>query len=85
MYYFYVLKSEKTEKLYFGFTNDLKNRVEEHNSGTGKSTKHGIPWKLVYYEAYLAKLDAIRREKQIKSFKSAYGFLKKRISSSLET
>ena len=84
MYYFYVLKSLKTKKLYFGSTSDPKKRLIEHNSGTEQSTKHGIPWKIVYYEAFLSKSDAIRRERQIKNFKSAYGFLKKRIKNSLE-
>jgi len=84
MYYVYVLKSQKTGKLYIGLTSNLKNRFLEHNSGTEKSTKYGVPWTLVYYEAFLSKLDASKREKQIRSFKSAYGFLKKRIKSSLD-
>ena len=74
----------KTNKLYFGSTQDLKNRASEHNKGSEFSTKHGIPWKLVYYEAFSVKSDALRREKQIKRFKSAYGFLKKRIKDSLK-
>ena len=84
MYYIYVLKSQKISKLYIGYTSNLKNRFLEHNSGTEEYTKHGLPWKLVYYEAFLSKLDATKREKQIKSFKSAYGFLKKRIKNSIE-
>ena len=83
MHYVYVLKSQKTQKLYIGFTSNLRNRFLEHNSGTEKSTKYGLPWKLIYYEAFLAKPDATKREKQIKSFKSAYGFLKKRIKNSI--
>ena len=83
MYYVYVLKSKKTTKLYIGFTSDLKRRVIQHNNSEEKSTKHGVPWKLIYYEAFSSKLDAMRREKQIKVFKSAYGFLKKRIRNSL--
>ncbi len=83
MHYVYVLKSKKTEKLYIGFSSKLKNRVLQHNNGEEKSTKHGIPWMLIYYEAFYSKLDAMKREKQIKSFKSAYGFLKKRMKNSL--
>jgi len=33
MFYVYILKSEKDGKLYIGYTNDLKRRLEEHNSG----------------------------------------------------
>ncbi len=83
MHYVYVLKSQKTKKLYIGYTADLKRRFSEHNSGSEFATKHGLPWTLIYYEAFLAKTDAEKREKQIKSFKSAYGFLKKRLISSL--
>ncbi|OGH19221.1 MAG: hypothetical protein A3D74_04955 [Candidatus Levybacteria bacterium RIFCSPHIGHO2_02_FULL_37_13] len=83
MHFVYILKSKITKKLYIGCTSDLKTRFLEHNSRTEKSTKNGVPWILVYYEAFLAKSDATKREKQIKSFKSAYGFLKRRIKNSI--
>ena len=83
MYYIYVLKSQKWNKPYFGYTKDLIKRVKEHNTESTKSTRHGIPWKLVYYEAYLEELDARKRELQLKKYGSAFGFLKKRIKLSL--
>ena len=52
MYYVYVLKSQKTKRFYIGYTSDLKQRVLDHNIGE-MATKYGIPWKLIYYEAYL--------------------------------
>ena len=66
MYYTYVLKSEINNDLYIGSTEDLRNRYKLHNSGKVKSTKSGIPWTLVYYEAYREKLDATGREKKLK-------------------
>lgn len=36
-------------------------------------------WKLIYYETYLHKMDAIRREKFLKSG-SGWRFLKKQLS-----
>ena len=69
MYYVYIIKSEKSGKFYKGITEDLKNRLKEHNSGKTKSTKSGIPWKLIYYEAFLNKIDALREEKFLKSGK----------------
>ena len=84
MFYFYVLISLQTKNLYFGSTSNLKKRLIEHNSGTEQSTKHGMPWEIVYYEAFSSQVDALRREKQIKKFKSSYGFLKKRIKDSLD-
>jgi len=52
MYYTYILKSNTSGKFYIGFTNDIKRRVIEHNSGLSQSTKSGIPWKLVFYGSF---------------------------------
>ena len=84
VYYVYVLKSQKWNKPYVGVTSDLKKRFRQHNSQENYSTKYGIPWKLVYYEAYLDKKDAIKREAQLKQYGSAFGFLKKRIKNSFD-
>lgn len=69
MYYVYVLKSEKTGKLYKGFTQDLKQRMKEHNQGKTPFTRAGIPWRLMYYEAFLSKTDARREELFLKTGK----------------
>jgi putative endonuclease len=84
MYYVYVLKSRKYKMTYIGSTSDLKKRVEEHNSGKAKAAKSRLPWVLVYYEAFLLKKDAIKRELQLKKYGSAFGFLKRRIKGSLD-
>lgn len=83
MFYVYVLKSKKDNSLYIGYTNDLKRRFEEHNSGKNKSTKFKTPFELVYYEAYKSKSDAKYREKNMKKFAQAYSALKTRIKNSL--
>ena len=67
MYYVYILLSEKDDRFYTGFTNDLKRRVAEHNAGRSRSTLHRRPLKLVYYEACLNQEDAIHREKYLKT------------------
>lgn len=67
MYYVYILQSLKNEKLYFGFTENLQKRFMEHNEGKNISTKLGKPWKLICYEAYLSKKDAMVREKYLKT------------------
>ena len=38
-----------------------------HNEGKVKSTKGRIPFKLIYYEAFLNKHDAFVREQWLKS------------------
>ena len=69
MYYVYIIFSEKLKKKYIGSTSNLKARFKEHNSGESIYTAKGIPWKLIYYEAFSSKKDAIREEKFLKSGK----------------
>ncbi len=78
MFYTYVLKSQRDEKLYIGFSKDLKQRILEHNKGLVPATKYRNPLRLVYYEACLDKYSAIKREKY---FKTGFGrrFLKNRL------
>lgn len=83
MFYVYILQSLKDNRLYIGYSDDLKRRVQEHNSGKNKSTRHRKPFKLVYYEAYQSKLDAENRETNLKLFGRALGGLKRRIKLSL--
>lgn len=66
MFYVYLIKSKKYKELYIGSTNDLKNRLVEHNKGKVKSTERKRPYKLIYYEAYEIESDARRREKMLK-------------------
>ena len=86
MYYLYVLKSQKykTTKIYIGSTSDLVRRVKQHNNMENISTRYGIPWKLIYYEAFESKQDALNIEKGLKTGSSSIGFLKWRIKSSLD-
>ena len=67
MYYVYILKSEKTKSLYIGYTTNLRNRFEDHNLGKSRATKPFRPYKLIYYEAFLKKIDAKSREVYLKS------------------
>jgi len=83
MYFVYVLKSKIDGKLYIGSTNDLRKRFNEHNHKMNKSTKYRAPFKLIYYEAFTAEVDARIREKKLKQFKNSYGELKKRIYNSI--
>ncbi|MEK7578484.1 MAG: GIY-YIG nuclease family protein [Patescibacteria group bacterium] len=76
MYYTYILKSLKNGKYYTGSTNDLVERLKRHNAGRNKSTKAGIPWKLIYSESFQTKQDAYRKEMQIKSYKNGDAFKK---------
>jgi putative endonuclease len=76
MYYVYVLKSKKTGKYYVGYTSNLEKRLKEHNSGKTKSLIKDIPLETVRVEEYKFYIDARKREKQIKKYKSGEAFRK---------
>ena len=64
--YTYIVKCSD-ETLYTGWTNNLKKRLEAHNSGKGaKYTKNRRPVELVYFEGYATKEEAMSREYAIK-------------------
>ena len=70
-YYVYILQSNKDNSLYIGYTHDLKNRVQKHNRGESQFTHSRVPYKLIFYEAFLREVDAKNRETY---FKSGWGF-----------
>ena len=54
---------------YTGWTNDLEKRMKAHNEKKGaKYTRSRTPVRLVYYEAFTEKQDAMRREYEIKQY-----------------
>ena len=64
--YTYIVKCSD-ETLYTGWTNNLKKRLEAHNSGKGaKYTKNRRPVELVYFEEYDTKQEAMKRKYAIK-------------------
>jgi putative endonuclease len=79
--YFLILNNGK---VYKGLTSDLKRRISEHELGKVTSTKNKRPLRLIYYEAYLLKEDATRREKYLKT---TYGRrdVKRQLSSLLKS
>ena len=67
--YTYMLEC-RDGSLYTGWTNNLEKRVACHNAGKGgKYTASRLPVKLVYYEIFETKQEAMRREYGIKQLK----------------
>ncbi len=77
MYYVYILKGED-ETYYTGYTSDLRARFNQHNKGENKSTSYQ-QWQLEYYEAYLTKELAMKRERKLKHHGGVYQSLIKRL------
>lgn len=67
MFFVYVLKSSITGGLYVGFTENLEKRLAAHNAGDVTSTKAHLPWQRIFYECYIDKGDALRRERYFKT------------------
>lgn len=66
MYYVYILRC-KDKTLYTGYSDDVYRRLKAHNDGKGaKYTKARRPCKLVYFEEYETKSEAMSREYAIK-------------------
>ncbi len=75
----YVLENQNDQSLYIGFTTNLKQRMEDHTSGKGsRTTKIKSNWKLIYFESYRNRDDAIGREKFLKGG-SGRKYLKKQL------
>ena len=76
MYYTYILKSLKDGSFYIGNTRNIENRLARHNLGHGKYTKSKTPYIVIHKEEYGTRSEAMRREKQIKSYKGGVAFKK---------
>jgi predicted GIY-YIG superfamily endonuclease len=70
-------------KLYLGYTANLKKRFTRHNTNKSNYTKNKGPWMLINYESYGSREDAKNREYRLKHYGQAYNELKKRIAGSL--
>jgi putative endonuclease len=70
MYYVYILESIPTGRFYVGSTQDIENRLRKHNAGHSAATKGYRPWRLLHVEEFASRGDALRREYEIKRFKS---------------
>ncbi len=78
MYYVYILKSSKDNSKYIGITQNLQNRLSEHNNGETKSNKAKLPYTIAWYCCFADKIKAYAFEKYLKS-SSGYAFTAKHL------
>ncbi len=69
-FFVYVLQSLQDFSFYVGQCNDLDKRMSKHTDGLSKYTASKRPWRLVYFELYGSRTEAIKRELLIKKMKS---------------
>ena len=72
-FYVYILRTS-ANTLYIGQTNDLEGRIKEQRDKTSKSAKYVRyfdSFKLAYQETFETRLEAMRRELQLKKWTRA--------------
>src|SRR5687768_16482048 len=69
MFWTYALYSESADLIYVGQTNNLEVRLDQHNGLSEFTywTNRHKPWKLLYWEIFATRKEAMGREKFLKS------------------
>lgn len=72
MYFIYAIYNQQSDKIYIGQTEDLKARLNQHNNhefGNTYTSRFPGEWVLIHKESQATRSEAIKREKQLKSFR----------------
>lgn len=76
MYYTYILKSTSTGKIYIGHTDNLKNRLKEHNTeGKSNYTNKKGPWKIAWSKEFPDRGGAMNFENNLKRLKNKKDYI----------
>ena len=67
----YAIYNRKNEKIYIGQTRDLEERLRLHNNKAfqGYTSQFDGPWSVIYSEMVDSRIEALKREKQLKSYR----------------
>ena len=76
MYYTYILFSEKCNRFYIGYTKNIEERLDRHNSGKVIATKNCRPYQLKKMKAFTENQDAKNEEIRLKKMKSSKYLMK---------
>ena len=78
-FYVYMIISKHNHKLqsYVGYTNNLENRIKLHNTSKGAKFTKGKFWRLIYFEKYQNKVEAMKNEYRLKKNYKLRTILKK--------
>ena len=66
MFMIYGIRSERSNRIYLGQTDDIQRRLCQHNEGYCTSTKNDRPWKLIAAELVQTRSESRWRERQLK-------------------
>jgi putative endonuclease len=63
-----------TGKFYIGLSENVQIRLQQHNQGISKWTRHRGPWSLIWISELLSLSDARKLENRLKRQKGGVGF-----------
>jgi len=68
IYYVYLIKTLKNyiNKTYVGYTNNLIDRLDKHNSGLGAKSTRGYKWEIIFKKRFYSKQKALSFEYKLK-------------------
>ncbi|HTM91232.1 MAG TPA: GIY-YIG nuclease family protein [Flavisolibacter sp.] len=70
MYYVYILYSEKCDRYYIGYSENIEARLIRHNRGAVTATKNCIPYVVKATKGFSAEMEARKEELRLKKLKS---------------
>jgi len=82
MYYVYVIYNKKHKKIYIGQCENISIRLDQHNSKffpNCYTARFNGNWELIHQEEYDTRIEVLKREKQLKSYRGRE-FLKTKYS-----
>ena len=68
VFYVYLIKSldNSKKKTYVGYTNNVNNRLLQHNNNLGAKSTKGYKWELVFKRKFYSKSKALSFEYKLK-------------------
>jgi putative endonuclease len=69
MFFVYILEAAESKRYYIGQTENLEERLKNHNQGRNLSTKAYIPWKLKWRKEFETRSEAVKIERKLKGIK----------------
>ena len=66
MFYTYIIFSKSLQVYYKGYSADLTQRLEKHNSENSTYTSKVNDWDMVYWKSFLTKKEALIEKKRLK-------------------
>jgi len=69
-YIVYIIYSAKLDRYYIGYSEDVEERLLQHNSGLSTYTAKANDWELKYTQHFDSRTEAMKRETEIKKKKS---------------